>query len=167
MLHQKVLSITAILLMVSNHSWSQDTTCEKPATIVLFRTFNPFSYLFSYKLYAGDRLLGRIGTHDVFIIDTYDDGISFQATTKAPSLNASKKSNYQKQKNIRYPFTLKPGEVYFVKCDFLNQRLFEYPRQPTLKLLKSGEEKKYLKRSFLRKKLKKHLFNEWLQEVGE
>jgi hypothetical protein len=97
-------------------------------------------------------------------VETYDDGISFNATTKAPSLNASKRSNYQRRKNIRYPFTLKSGEVYFVKCDFLNQNLFEYPRQPTIRLLKREEELKYLKKRFLRRKLKVYLFNEWVTE---
>src|SRR5688572_957893 len=123
------------------------------STIILFRTFDIFSFDRSYKLYASDSLLGRIKTKDVIIIDTYDRGISLHATTKAPSLNADKRTNYEKRKNIRYPITLHSGQIYFVKCGYLTQNLFDLPRQPTIKLLKPDEVKKYLKRSFLRKKI--------------
>lgn len=138
--------------------------CEQPATIILFRTFNFFSFKFSYNLFSGDSLLGRVKTHDVIILETYDKGVSFHATTKAPSLNADKKGNYQKRKTIKYPFTLQQGQVYFVKCDFLNQSLFDYPRQPTIRLLKKNEIDKYMRRRFLKKKVKLYLYNEWLSE---
>jgi hypothetical protein len=135
---------------------------EEYSTIILFRTFDIFSFDRSYKLYASDSLLGRIKTKDVVIIDTYDKGISLHATTKAPSLNADKRTNYQKQKKIGYPITLRPGQVYFVKCGYLTQNLFDLPRQPTIKLLKPAEVRKYLKRRFLRRKIKGYLYEEWL-----
>lgn len=97
----------------------------------------------------------------MIILKTYDRGVSFHATTKAPSLNAQK-SNYQKKKTIKYPFTLQEGQVYFVKCDFLNQRLFDYPRQPTLRLIKNDEIGKYLRKRFLKRKIRSYLYNEWL-----
>lgn len=134
------------------------------ATIILFRTFDIFSFDRSYKLYANDSLLGRIKTKDVIIIDTYGKEISFHATTKAPSLNANKRSNYLKLKKINYPITLKPGQVYFVKCGYLNQNLFDLPRQPTIKLLKPDEVRKYIKRRFVRRKIKDYLYEEWLNE---
>lgn len=140
------------------------TNCEQPATVILFRTFNLFSFKFSYNLFSGDSLLGRIKTHDVIILETYDKGLSFHATTKAPSLNADKRTNYQKRKTIKYPFSLQQGQVYFVKCDFLNQSLFDYPRQPTIRLMKGGEIQKYMRRPFLRRKLKRYLYTEWLKE---
>ncbi len=134
------------------------------STVILFRTFDIFSFDRSYKLYASDSLLGRIKTKDVIIIHTYNNGISLHATTKAPSLNSTKQMNYQKGKNIRYPITLSPGQVYFVKCGYLAQDLFNLPRQPTIKLLKPDEIKKYLKRRFLRRKIKNYLYEEWLTE---
>jgi hypothetical protein len=132
-----------------------------PATIVVFRTFNLISSSLSYKLYAGDSLLGRINPHDVFIITTYDSTFSLSAATKAPSLNTSRKSRFTKIKKINYSFSIKSGEIYLIKCDFLNQEVFNYPRQPTIRLLKGLEEAKYLKRPFIRKKVKTHLYNSW------
>lgn len=132
------------------------------STIILFRTFDVFSFDRSYKIYASDSLLGRIKTNDVIIIDTYNKGISLHATTKGPSLNADKRTNYQKQKKIRYPITLKPGQVYFVKCGYLTQNLFDLPRQPTIKLLKPSEVNKYLRKRFLRRKIKDYLYEDWL-----
>jgi hypothetical protein len=169
--HQPMTTLKAIILVlswsfVSLNSFSQvkigNSDCVPPATVILFRTFNIFSYTFSYKLFSGDSLLGRIKTHDVIILETYDQGISFHATAKAPSLNADKRKNYQKRKTINYPFALQQGHVYFVKCGFLNQSLFEYPRQPTIRLIKSDEIGKYIKKRFLRKKIKMYLYKEWL-----
>ncbi len=159
------------LLTVTFGLYSQDNndTSEQngePSTIILFRTFDIFSFDRSYKLYASDSLLGRMKTKDVIIIDMHDKGISFQATTKAPSLNADKGANYQKQKEIKYPISLKSGQVYFVKCGYLLQNLFDLPRQPTIKLLKPDEVRKYLKKRFLKRKIKDYLYEEWLNEKG-
>ena len=137
---------------------------SEQSTIILFRTFDIFSFDRSYKLYASDSLLGRIKTKDVIILDTYDKGVSLHAATKAPSLNADKRANYQKRKSIRYPISLRSGQVYFVKCGYLPQNLFDLPRQPTIKLLQPDEIKKYLKRRFLRKKIENYLFEEWLSD---
>jgi len=157
------------LLTITFRLYSQDNIDNgqqngEHSTIILFRTFDIFSFDRSYKLYASDSLLGRIKTKDVIIIDTHDKGVSFQAITKAPSLNADKRSNYQKQKKIKYPITLKPGQVYFVKCGYLTQNLFDLPRQPTIKLLKPDEVRQYLKKGFLKRKIKEYLFEEWLNE---
>jgi hypothetical protein len=164
----KNLCLASVCFFAWLNIFAQDNednaSCEKPATIILFRTFDFFNFKFSYNLFSGDSLLGRIKTHDVFILETFDQGISFHATTKAPSLNATKRSGYQKKKNIKYPFTLKSGQVYFVKCGFLNQRLFDYPRQPTIRLLKKEELRKYIRKRFLRKKIKAYLYEEWLTE---
>lgn len=171
MTYQPMTTLKAITLILSwffvnPNSFSQDrvanVNCEQPATIILFRTFNFFHFGFSYNLLSGDSLLGRIKTHDVIIMETYDPGVSFHATAKAPSLNAGKRTNYQKRKSINYPFSLQKGQVYFVKCDFLNQSLFDYPRQPTIRLIKKEEIGKYIRRRFLKKKLKEYLYNEWL-----
>lgn len=132
------------------------------STIILFRTFDIFSFDRRYKLYANDSLVGRIKTHDVIVIETYSNAKTFHATTKAPSLNATRQTNFQKRKKIVYPITLTPGQVYFVKCGYLAQNLFDLPRQPTIKLLKSYEVKKYLKKLFLRRKIKNYLYEEWL-----
>jgi hypothetical protein len=140
------------------------SNCEQPATIILFRTFDVFNFGRSYKLYSSDSLIGRVKTYDVIVIETFDKGVSFHATTKAPSLNASKRTNYQKVKKIKYPFTLKPGQVYFVKCGYLNQNIFDLPRQPTIKLLKNDELRKYIRKRFLRKKIKSYLYDDWLTE---
>jgi len=157
------------LLVVILRLYSQDIVDNSQqngehSTIILFRTFDIFSFDRSYKLYASDSLLGRIKTKDVIIVDTYDRGISLHATTKAPSLNADKRTNYERRKNIRYPITLRSGQVYFVKCGYLTQNLFDLPRQPTIKLLKPDEVKKYLKRRFLRRKIKDYLYEEWLND---
>jgi hypothetical protein len=149
--------------------YSQDKTIDDirvggHSTIILFRTFDIFSFDRSYKLYAGDSLLGRIKTKEVIIIDTNDKGITFQATSRGPSLNADKRTNYQKQKMIKYPVTLKSGQVYFVKCGYLTQNLFDLPRQPTIKLLKPHELGKYLKRRFMKRNIKDYLLEEWLQK---
>ena len=158
-----------LLSVISLRLYSQDKVDngrqnDEHSTIILFRTFDIFSFDRSYKLYASDSLLGRIKTKDVIIVDTYDKGISLQATTKGPSLNADKRTNYQKRKQIRYPITLNPGQVYFVKCGYLTQNLFDLPRQPTITLLKTDEVKKYLKKRFLRRKIKDYLYEEWLNE---
>lgn len=164
----KISHLTIGLLFVMNlRLYSQDNVDDDKkndeySTIILFRTFDIFSFDRSYKLYAGDSLLGWIKTNNVIIIDTYEKGIFLHATTKAPSLNASEKTNYQKIKTIRYPITLRSGQVYFVKCGYLAQNLFDLPRQPTIKLLKPDEVKKYLKRRFLRRKIKDYLYKEWL-----
>lgn len=158
-----------IYFLLSLNSYSQErenSDCEQPATVILFRTFNFFSFKFSYNLFSGDSLLGRMRTHDVFVLETYDQGVSFHATTKAPSLNADNKTNYQKRKTIKYPFSLQQGQVYFVKCDFLNQSLFDYPRQPTIRLIKKDEIGKYMKKKFLKKKIKAYLYNEWVTEMN-
>ena len=155
-----------VLFLVITNCFSQksDTKsdCEQPATVILFRTFNFFSFKFSYNLFSGDSLLGRVKTHDVIILETYDDRVSFHAATRAPSLNADRRTNYQKRKTINYPFTLRQGQVYFVKCDFLNQSLFDYPRQPTIRMLKKNEIGEYMRRRFLKKKVKSYLYNEWM-----
>ena len=157
---------SVFFLAITNcFSQSADTKSDcKPATVILFRTFNFFSFKFSFNLFSGDSLLGRIKTHDVIILESYDTGVSFHAPTKAPSLNADKRANYQKRKTIKYPLTLQPGQVYFVKCDFLNQNLLDYPRQPTIRLLKKDEIGKYMRRRFLRTKIKLYLYNEWITE---
>lgn len=164
----KSIAVVLSCSFIGLNSLAQDrvdnSNCERPATVILFRTFNIFHYGFNYNLFSGDSLLGRIKTHDVFILETYDQGISFHATAKAPSLNADKRTNFQKRKNVKYPFSLKQGQVYFVKCDFLNQSLFDYPRQPTIRLIKRDEIEKYMKKGFLKKKIKKYLYNEWLTE---
>jgi hypothetical protein len=103
-------------------------------------------------------------THNVLIIESYDNEITFHTTVKAPSVNAGKRGNFTKIKKITYPFTLKPGQVYFVKCGFLNRDLFEYPRQPTIRLLKPNEIRRYLKKRFLRRKIKSYLYEEWLSD---
>jgi hypothetical protein len=137
-------------------------SCPKPATIVVFRTFNFFSFKFSYKLFANDSLLGRMKEHSVIVFETYDHNMNFHATVKAPSVNAGRRGNYQKIKKINYPFTLKQGQIYFVKCGFLNRNLFEYPRQPTIRLLKGNEIFKYMRKGFVRRKLKSYLYQKWL-----
>lgn len=164
----KAITSISSWFIFSLNSFSQDTSvssnCEQPATIILFRTFSIFHFKFSYNLYSEDSLIGRIKTHDVFILQTFDQGISFHATTKAPSLNADKRTNYQKSKSIKYPFSLQQGQVYFVKCDFLNQSLFDFPRQPTIRLIKKDEIRKYMRKRFLKKKIKTYLYDEWLAE---
>jgi hypothetical protein len=164
----KALTFALSCLFISQNSFSQDKVdnlnCEQPATVILFRTFNFFSFKFSYSIFSGDSLLGRIKTYDVIILETYDRAVSFQATTKAPSLNADRRTNYKKRKTIKYPFSLQHGQVYFVKCDFLNQSLFDYPRQPTIRLIKKDEIEKYIRKRFLRKKIKAYLYKEWLTE---
>lgn len=137
-----------------------------PSTLILFRTFDIFSFDRSYKLYARDSLLGRIRTKDVIIVNTYEKATSLHATTKAPSLNANRQSKYQKKKTIHYPITLKPGCVYFVKCGYLSRNLFDLPRQPTIQLLQASEVRKNLRKRFLRKKIKNYLYEEWLTEKG-
>ena len=122
---------------------------DRFSTVVLFRTFDIFSFDRSYKLYTSDSLLGRIRTKDLIILETYLDRVSLHAGTKAPSLNADKRTNFQKRKSINYPVTLKPGEVYFVKCGYLLQNLFDLPRQPTIRLLRPEEIGKYLRKKFV------------------
>lgn len=163
----KTITLVASWFFVSLNSFSQvadNSDCTEPATIIVFRTFNFFNFGFSYNLFSGDSLLGRIKTHDVFILKTFDQGVSFHSTAKAPSLNADKRTNYQKRKTINYPFSLQQGQVYFVKCDFLNQNLFEYPRQPTIRLIKRDEIERYMRKKFLKRKIQTHLYNEWLVE---
>lgn len=166
----KIYRLTmGLLLIMTLRLYSQGSVDngqqnEEHSTIILFRTFDIFSFDRSYKLYASDSLLGRIKTKDVIIIDTYHKGISLHATTKAPSLNADKRTQFQKRKNIKYPITLRSGQVYFVKCGYLMQNLFDLPRQPTIKLLTPAEVKKYLKRRFLRRKIKDYLYEEWLDD---
>ena len=166
----KIFHLTMGFLFIMNLSlFSQDKGAnskrnDERSTIILFRTFDIFSFDRSYKLYASDSLLGRIKTKDVIIIDTYDKDISLHATTKAPSLNADRRTNYEKRKKIRYPITIRPGQVYFIKCGYLAQNLFDLPRQPTIKLLKPDEVKKYLRRRFLRRKIKEYLYEEWLTD---
>ena len=157
----------SLLLSATSGLHSQNSVASgrpdtQNSTIIIFRTFDIFSFDRSYKLYANDSLLGRIKTKDVLIFDTHDAGMSLNATTKAPSLNAGKHSHYKKRKSIRYSFTVRPGQVYFVKCGYLTQNLFDLPRQPTIKLLKPEEVKKYLRKRFLIKKIKEHLYEEWL-----
>ena len=135
------------------------------STVIIFRTFDIFSFDRSYKLYANDSLLGRIRTHDVIVLETYDNGVTFQAATKAPSLNAGKRTNHQKRKYIKYPTSLKPGHVYFIKCGYLTQSLFDLPRQPTIKLLDQEGIRKHLRKRFLRKKISAYLYEGWLAET--
>lgn len=159
--------IASCLTLVFVLTWCMDLYCQnhsQHATVILFRTFDIFSFDRSYKLYADDSLLGRMKTKDVFILDTYSQGISLHAKTTAPSLNASRESGYRKQKKINYPVTLTPGRVYFVKCGYLTQNLFDLPRQPTIRLLKPAEVRKYLKRRFLRRRIKDHLYEKWLHD---
>lgn len=158
--------LKGLLFLLSFNAFSQNTEQRQPATVILFRTFNIFSWIFNYKLHAGDSLLGRMKTHNVVIIESYDNGITFHTVVKAPSVNAGRRGNFTKTKKIVYPFTVKPGQVYFVKCGFLNQNLFEYPRQPTIKLLKPDEIKRYLKKRFLRRKIKNYLYEAWLNDHG-
>lgn len=80
------------LQIYSQNVIDNGTQNREHSTIILFRTFDVFSFDRSYKLYASDSLLGRIKTKDVIIVDTYDKGISFPVTTKAPSLHANKRS---------------------------------------------------------------------------
>lgn len=156
------------LVLAHIHAFAQQKKnvdpCAPPATIIVFRSFNLISLALSYKLYAGDSLLGRMNTHKVFIIETYDSTLSLHATIKAPSFNSSQKSNYTKVKKINYPFSLLPGKVYLVKCGFLNQDVFNQPRQPTIRLLKGAESKRYLKRPFIKKKVKRYLFEEMVRK---
>lgn len=156
--------VCVVNTMLLSQEKSDDIRNEQPSTIVVFRTFDIFNFGRSYKLYANDSLAGRIKTRGVIVINTYAGGMSFHAQTKAPSLNADKRTNFRKIKRIKYPFALKPGQVYFVKCGYLNQNIFDMPRQPTIRLLKGGEIGKYLRRGFLRRKIKRYLFEEWLNE---
>jgi hypothetical protein len=59
---------------------------------------------------------------------------------------------------------VRSGEVYFVECDFLNENLFEYPRQPTIRLVKKEEVPRYLRKRFLQRKLKYYLYRSRLDE---
>ncbi|TRX55510.1 hypothetical protein FNH22_17895 [Fulvivirga sp. M361] len=113
-----------------------------------------------------DSLIGRIRTHDVYMVDINSSVATLRATTKAPSLNADKRTKYKKIKSVQYPINLKSGDTYFVKCGFLNQNVFDLPRQPTLTLLKSTQTKKYLRKRFLREKIKDNLYEKWLSENG-
>jgi hypothetical protein len=145
----------------------QSDPCTQSATIVVFRSFNMISLGLTYKLFSRDTLLGRMRTHRVFIIETYDSVFSLHATTRAPSLNASRKSNYTKVKNIKYPFTVQPGQLYVVKCGFLNQDVFNHPRQPTIRLLKKDEAGRYLKKPFIKRKVKRYLYNKWKRDKNQ
>jgi hypothetical protein len=164
----KKICVLAILLIsyltVAAQRGETSASCPKPATIIIFRTFNFFSFKFSYNLFANDSLIGRVKTKSIFISETTDRVINFHTTVKAPSLNAGKRANYQKTKKIGYPITIKPGQVYFVRCGFLNQNLFEYPRQPTIRLLKGEEVYRSMRKRFVRKKIEKYLYREWLAE---
>lgn len=159
-----LLSCFLLNLKVLSQERTADSSCEQPATIILFRTFSIFHFKFSYNLYSGDSLLGRIKTHDVIMLETFDSGISFHATTQAPSLNANKLTKYLKRKTVKYSFSLQQGQVYFVECDFRNQSLFDFPRQPTIRLLKKNEVGKYLSKRFLKRKIKSYLYKDWLEE---
>lgn len=164
-LFNKVALLGSVMFSFQLPVYSQDrlSTVSNPySTVILFRTFDIFSFDRSYKIYAGDSLLGRIKNKDVIIMKAYADRISFHAGTKAPSLNADKRTNFQKRKSINYPVTLKPGEVYFIKCGYLLQNLFDLPRQPTIRLLKSDEIHKYLKKKFVRKQIEDYLYDDWL-----
>lgn len=138
--------------------------CEQSSTVILFRTFDIFSFDRSYKIYSNDSLLGRIQNHDVIVLNTFENNVTLHAKTKAPSANAGHKASFQKHKKINYAITLEPGQVYFVKCGYLEQNLFDLPRQPTIRLLKPREIEKYLKKRFLRKKIKAYLYQEWLTD---
>src|SRR5688572_16916789 len=127
----------------------QKSECDQPATIILFRTFSIFSITFNYKLMAGDSLLGRMKTHTVMVLETFDSGVTLHTSVRAPSLNAGKRSNFQKSKRIHYPFTVQSGKVYFVKCGFLDRNLFDYPRQPTIRLLKGNDIARYAHKRFV------------------
>lgn len=169
MILSRVVAVTAFVFLHLT-SLSQHQPCDPPATIILFRTFDFFNFKFSYKLFAGDSLLGRMKEHDVFIIDTYDPQVSFHTTVKAPSVNAGKRGNYQKIKKINYPFSVKPGGLYLVKCGFLKRDLFEYPRQPTIELLKDDQKiRKYLRKRYVRKKIRDHAYGNWVieKDVGK
>ncbi|MBX2965815.1 MAG: hypothetical protein KF845_06695 [Cyclobacteriaceae bacterium] len=165
---RKTLTLVLLCFVIAFNAQSQNrfenSDCEQPATIILFRTFSPISYLFSYKLFFGDSLLGRVKTHDVIIVETFSESASFHATAKAPSLNADRRSNFQKKKSIKYPFSLQPGQVYFVKCGYLNEDIFNYPRQPTIRLIKKEELRKYLRKGFIERKVKAYLYDDWLTE---
>lgn len=157
------VSILFLLTVATCFPQSRDSKseCESPATVILFRPFNFFSFKFSYNLFSRDSLLGRIRTHDVIILETYDKDLFLHTTTKALSLN-SKRTKYRKRKSVEYPLTVQQGQVYFVKCDFLNQNLFNYPRQPTLRLVKKAEVSPYMKRRFLKKKIQRYLYEDWI-----
>jgi hypothetical protein len=141
-----------------------NTRSEKPSQIILFRTFDIFNFARSYRVYMSDSLVGRIKTKGVIIVESFGQGVTLHASTKAPSLNAEHKANYQKRKKIRYPITLTPGRVYFVKCGYLNQNVFDLPRQPTVRLLRSEEVRKYLKKRFLKREISDYLYEKWLNE---
>ena len=118
----------------------------------------------NYKVYDSDSLVGRIKTKDVLIVESYDKGVSLSAGTKAPSFNGEQITNYQKRKKIRYPIALTPGQVYFVKCGYLNQNIFDLPRQPTVRLLRSEQVGKYLKKRFFKREISDYLYENWLNE---
>jgi hypothetical protein len=164
---KRVLALIYVAFAINTGFTQQDNRIEnKPSVVILFRTFSFFNFKFNYRLYANDSLVGRIKTHNVYVIETFRNGISLQATTQFFSLNADRRTNHKKYKKIRYPFSLKAGQVYFVQCGFLNENLFDYPRQPTIRLLKPGEVARFLKRGFLKRKLKKHLYRQWILENG-
>src|SRR5690242_15483818 len=79
---------------------------HQQSTVILIRTFDNFSFDRSYKMYSNFSLLGRIKTHDVIVLNTFDKSVALQATTKAPSLNTDKRTNFQKRKKINYPIPL-------------------------------------------------------------
>jgi hypothetical protein len=166
----KTLTFLYGLLSLTFNSFCQDktdnTNCTQPATIIFFRTFNIFSFKFNYNLFSGDSLLARMQTNDVLILETYGQRVAFSAAAKAPTLNSEKGTKYQRRKTVEYSFAVQPGQVYLVQCNFLNESLFDYPRQPTARLMKNDELPKYLRKRFIKRELKKHLFRKWLRTKG-
>ncbi len=161
--------IAALLSSMYTGLFAQNTHTDaqdQHSTILLFRTFNLFDFGFNYSLYLDGNLLGKMKTKNVFMVDTNAENVSLLATTKAPSLNADKRTNYTKTKELKKSIPLGMRPIQFVKCGFYNVNLFDLPRQPMVRILKPEETQKYLRKKFIKKKIKDHLYQQWLNESG-
>ncbi|MEM8895964.1 MAG: hypothetical protein AAGC88_15380, partial [Bacteroidota bacterium] len=140
-----LLLVLGLLVSVQASLFSQNThtdTNDQQSTILLFRTFNLFDFGFNYSLYMDGDLLCKMKTKNVFMVDTDKENISLLASTKAPSLNADKRTNYTKTKELRKSISLGNRPIQFVKCGFYNVNLFDLPRQPMVRVLKPEETQK-------------------------
>ena len=131
--------------------------CEHPdlATVVFFRPSGPANFpgsKFFYKIFFRDSLLTEARTTLFHVANLPQGNIRVNADRK----------DYKFSKNSKgfVEMKLLPGRVYFVKCG-VQKDPGGTKALPKLRLLKKEEASKWIRRRFLKKRLKEKLFTDF------
>jgi hypothetical protein len=151
-----LFSITTALSQKPNGSIIPDCNRTDQAIVIFYRKFSLFGSALGFELYHNDSLLTKIRTNTFYVAELPQGKNTISSQTGTFDL-------LKKNKNTQ-ELNLKPRHIYFVRCKTkpFSEGIIKPRYKLLFKVLSEKEVKKNIKSSFLRKKLKRQLYHDFV-----